>query len=303
MYKISFFSYKGGSGRSSTLVNIVPFLVKELKADSNHPIVLLDMDIDSTGLTYLLHQGENVGKSLSIQRIMVEGVPEGNRTKRQLDEHRFFTGLLKVGAEFNCEDGAVLLLPAEAGVSVGRDGTNMNMTHRDSRHIGTVIEVCERHDCAAIIFDSSAGDQETATISNGNADVIVCCMRPTIQFQEGTLDYFMRMNRSIRNKDVILVPNAVSKATTTVDDKVYPITAKLRIVDALRDSFPETGNTLHFDALEGALFGIPLVSRFLWKESILATLDQDSLAADEKEALEMYQLIACLIRKYGEKEE
>ena len=100
MYKISFFSYKGGSGRSSTLVNIIPFLVKELKADSSHPIILMDMDIDSTGLTYLLHQGDKIGSGLSIQRIMVDGVPGGNNFQKRLEEHQFFSNLLKVGSAF-----------------------------------------------------------------------------------------------------------------------------------------------------------------------------------------------------------
>lgn len=303
MYKISFFSYKGGSGRSSTLINIIPFLVKELKADRNHPIILLDMDIDSTGLTYLLHQGDKVGSGLSIQRILVEGVPGGNNFQRRLEEHPFFSNLLKVGSEFRCEDSTVLLLPAEAGVSVGKDGTNKNMTHRDSSHIEKIIEVCERYDCAAIVFDSSAGDQDTANVSNSKADVIVCCMRPTIQFQEGTLDYFKRMNRTIRNRDVILLPNAVSRVGVNVDGKMYPITAKNRIMDAFCDHFPETGNTIHFDAMIGSHFGIPLVGRFLWQESILANLDSDALTADEKEAVEMYRQVASMIHKYGQKEE
>ena len=303
MYKISFFSYKGGSGRSSTLVNIVPFLVKELNANAEHPIVLMDMDIDSTGLTYLLHQGDKVKNALSIQRIMVDGVPGGNNFQRRLDEHPFFSNLLKVGSEFKCEDGAVLLLPAEAGVSVGKDGTNKNITNRDSSHIERIIDVCERYDCAAIVFDSSAGDQDTANVSNSKSDVIVCCMRPTIQFQEGTLDYFKRMSRIIRNRNVILLPNAVSRVNTNVDGKVYPVTAKNRIIDAFDKNFPETGNTIHFDALSGSNFGIPLVGRFLWQESILNNLEESMLTEDEKEALEMYKMVASMIHKYGQEGE
>ncbi len=302
MYKISFFSYKGGSGRSSTLINIIPFLVKELKADHTRPIILLDMDIDSTGLTYLLHQGDKVKSALTIQKIMIDGVPGGNNFQRRLEEHQFFSNLIKVGAEFCCEEGAVLLLPAEAGVSVGKDGTNKNMTNRDSSHIEKIIDVCERYDCAAIVFDSSAGDQDTANVSNSKSDVIVCCMRPTIQFQEGTLDYFKRMSRIIRNRDVILLPNAVSRVSTNVDGKMYPITAKNRIIDAFRDHFPETGNTIHFDAMIGSHFGVPLVGRFLWQESILANLECDGLTEDEKEAVEMYQQVAYMIHKYGQKE-
>jgi hypothetical protein len=262
----------------------------------------MDMDIDSTGLTYLLHQGEKVGSGLSIQKIMVDGVPGGNNFEKQLEEHPFFSQLLKVGSEFNCDDGTVRLLPAEAGVSVGKDGTNKNMTNRDSSHIEKIVDVCERYNCSALIFDSSAGDQDTANVSNSRADVIVCCMRPTIQFQEGTLDYFKRMKNFIRNRDVILLPNAVSRENTTFDEKVYPMTAKNRIIDAFEKNFPETGNIIHLDALKGVHFGIPLVKRFLWKESILAKLNPEKLTEDEREAIEMYSEVASMICKFGKEE-
>ena len=301
MYRISFFSYKGGSGRSSALVNTVPFLVQKLNADSSHPIVLLDMDVDSTGLTYLLHQGDKLEGRLSIQKIMMDGIPGGNDYNKRLQDHPFFSDLLKVGSEFGVEDASVLLLPAEAGVAVGKDGTNKNITNRDAGHIGRIADFCEQYECAAIVFDSSSGDQETATVSNSKADVIVCCLRPTIQFQEGTMDYFRRMSRIVRNRDVILLPNAVSRREVDVGGKMYPISAKNRIVDAFEKSFPNTGNTIHLDALFGSLFGVPLVQRFLWQETILATLDRSELTEDEKEALEMYEYVASLVIKYGDR--
>ena len=304
MYNISFFSYKGGAGRSSALVNTIPFLAKMLNANNNHPIILLDMDMDSTGLTYLLHQSDKVGEHLTIQRIMVEGIPGGNNYSKALQDHPFFSNLLKVGGEFGIDDEeTVLLLPAEAGVSVGKDGTNRNMTNRDAGHVERIADICDRYDCSAIVFDSSSGDQETATVSNSRADVIVCCMRPTTQFQEGTLDYFKRMSRKIRGRDVILLPNAVSRRTVEVDGKQYPITAKNRIADIFEEAFPDTGNTIHLDALFGDRFGIPLVRRFLWKEAILYTFPKDNLSEDEIEALEMYEFTASLIAKYGKRED
>lgn len=304
MHYISFFSYKGGAGRSSALVNTIPFLAKMINADTSHPIILLDMDMDSTGLTYLLHQSDKVGDYLTIQRIMVDGIPGGNNYSKSLQEHPFFSRLLKVGGEFGITDeGTVLLLPAEAGVSVGKDETNRNMTNRDTGHVERIADLCYRYGCSAIVFDSSSGDQETATVSNSRADVIVCCMRPTTQFQEGTLDYFRRMSRKIRGRDVILLPNAVSRNSVEVDGKYYPITAKNRIIDTFKNAFPDTGNTIHLDALSEGRFGIPLVSRFLWKEAILSTFAPDELSEDEMEAMKMYEFTASLIVKYGKRED
>ena len=301
MLVISFFSYKGGSGRSSTLVNTVPFLGTKLEADAEHPIVLIDMDLDSTGLTYLLHQGDKITEdTLTIQGVMVDGVKGGNDfLTKELTNHLFFSSLLKVGEEFGLEGGAVLLLPAEAGVAVGNDGTNRNMSNRESSHIDRIVELCERYDCSAVVFDSSSGDQDTANVSNSKADIIVCCMRPTVQFQEGTLGYFKRMNRIIRNRHVLLLPTAVSQAELVVDGNRYPLTAKNQIVNRFENELSETGNIIHLDALLDSDFGIPLVRRFLWKEIILATLAQEELTDDERSALEMYKKVASLIAQYG----
>ena len=51
---ISFFSYKGGAGRTSLLLNTLPLIAKELNASADEPIVVADLDIDSKGLSFLL---------------------------------------------------------------------------------------------------------------------------------------------------------------------------------------------------------------------------------------------------------
>lgn len=301
MYRISFFSYKGGSGRSSALVNTVPFIARELKANSVHPIILVDMDMDSTGLTYLLHQEEAVKNHLTIQKVMTDPIVGGNRyLAGGPQDHPFFKSLIKVGQVFGLEDASVLLLPAEAGAAVGKDGSNKNISNCNYQKIDNVLRISENYQCSAVIFDSSAGDQETAKVCNEKAKVIVCCMRPTIQFQEGTMEYFNRMNQSIRNKHVILLPNAVSRDIIEVDGKKYPMTAKNGIRSTFQEKFADTGNIIHLDAFVGSYFGIPLVKRFLWQEAILATFPPEKLSDDEKDALEMYEYVAKLITKYGQ---
>ena len=53
MKNISFFSYKGGAGRTSLLFNTLPFLAQNLGATNTEPIIVLDLDIDSKGLSFL----------------------------------------------------------------------------------------------------------------------------------------------------------------------------------------------------------------------------------------------------------
>ena len=51
----SFYSYKGGSGRTTTLVNVTKHLAQKLDASKNAPILLVDADLESAGLTYFFN--------------------------------------------------------------------------------------------------------------------------------------------------------------------------------------------------------------------------------------------------------
>ncbi|MBE6659820.1 MAG: hypothetical protein E7605_00255 [Ruminococcaceae bacterium] len=53
----TFYSYKGGSGRSTTAINTVRHLADVLKASPEHPILLVDTDLESAGLTYFFNTG------------------------------------------------------------------------------------------------------------------------------------------------------------------------------------------------------------------------------------------------------
>ncbi len=48
----TFYSYKGGSGRTTTLLNTTKHLAEILNASAEHPILLVDADLESAGLTY-----------------------------------------------------------------------------------------------------------------------------------------------------------------------------------------------------------------------------------------------------------
>ena len=48
----TFYSYKGGSGRSTTCINTLLHLIGVTSADPDHPILLVDSDLESAGLTF-----------------------------------------------------------------------------------------------------------------------------------------------------------------------------------------------------------------------------------------------------------
>lgn len=51
----TFYSYKGGSGRSTTLINTAKHLIDELKVSPNNPMLIVDADLESAGLTYFFN--------------------------------------------------------------------------------------------------------------------------------------------------------------------------------------------------------------------------------------------------------
>ena len=103
MEVITFYSYKGGAGRSSTALNTLPYLVETLEADKKSPILLLDMDLDSAGMTYLLEldkhfQDNNQNKSVFDMKDFLKGTeswPDG--IAPNLGEHILYKKFVPVG--------------------------------------------------------------------------------------------------------------------------------------------------------------------------------------------------------------
>ena len=56
----TFYSYKGGSGRSTTAMNTVKHLIRELGASPDKPILMVDADLESAGLTFFFGLNEHI---------------------------------------------------------------------------------------------------------------------------------------------------------------------------------------------------------------------------------------------------
>lgn len=61
----TFYSYKGGSGRSTALINTAKHLIPALKANPQEPILIVDADLESAGLTYFFGCASRFGTLLS----------------------------------------------------------------------------------------------------------------------------------------------------------------------------------------------------------------------------------------------
>lgn len=304
MKVISFFSYKGGAGRSTLAYNIIPLLAaNHIKPSAESPMIVVDTDVDSCGMSYLLRADDKVTDTNCLQYLLYNGVESKNCSS--ISEHPFFSQLIPVGNAFGYGiNEAILLLPAKDNKNIDKDAksnySDMNVSFLEK--LNTFIDVCERRfNVPAIILDSSVGNTATANISNYAANVVVCCMRPTIQFVNGTRRFFTAVENGEKSigdeKNVIFVPNVIPKYSTTINGVEYPGYAIDKINGNFESSFGGEDHRHNYvlDMLDREEFGIPAVDRFMWQEDLLYTIDKEKLLDDEKVALERYKKLASII--------
>lgn len=302
MKTISFFSYKGGSGRSTLAYNIIPILAKEhIQPTSESPIIVVDTDVDSCGMSYLLKAENQVTDTNCVQHLL--GNPFDTKVTKSIKEHPFLGQLIPVGNAYGYdENDAILLLPAKDNKNIGKDAKS-NYAESGGfsfmESLKTFLEVCDRrYDIPAVIFDSSVGNTALANISNEASTIIVCVMRPTTQFVNGTRRFLLGVENDekmlSRGKNIIIVPNVIPRNEVVINGQRYPDAAKSKIKIDFETEFKDSiTHNYHFDLLDNDEFGIPAVNRFMWIEDALYT--KKDLDEDEKDVLQRYRKLARLI--------
>lgn len=304
MKTISFFSYKGGAGRSTLAYNVIPILAAEhIKPTADAPIIVVDTDVDSCGMSYLLRAENKVTDENCIQHLL--GSPFDTKATPSVDTHPFLSKLIPVGFEYGYDDNdAILLLPAKDNKNIGKDSKSNyaesgGFSYMES--LKSFLDVCDRrYDIPAVIFDSSVGNTALANISNEASTIIVCAMRPTIQFVNGTNRYWLGVENDEKmlsgEKHVVLVPNVIPTDHVVINGISYPDAAVNNIRMKFASSFGDDSlNIYHFDMLDPDEFGIPAVKRFMWMEDALYTKPENELNDNEKVALSRYRKLANII--------
>jgi len=303
---ISFFSYKGGAGRSTLAYNVLPILAEEhIHPTRSTPIIIIDMDIDSCGMSYLLEVEDDITEENCVQHLLNSGC--SNEIKPNIYEHPTFKNLCPVGNKFGCADNnAILFMPAKDVKNVDSTG---NSNYSDANNpfkprLKAFIDICKEYNVPAVVFDSAVGNNATANASNQVADIIVCCMRPTTQFVNGTVRFLNCLDTPASpwgggRKKVVVVPNVVPQERVVIDGLKYPGVAVDRIIDKIsllsegRDDFDDVTydtNMLNYDE-----FGIPAVASFMWREAQLYTME--NLSEQENLALSRYRKLAGIINE------
>lgn len=305
MIKASYFSYKGGSGRSSMVYNTIPYIAKELNATANEPIILLDLDIDSAGLTFLLKKNDFDSSSKYTVNDVIEGKIPGTTLEpdeMELQQHPFFSKLIPVGNEFGLlgseADRSILFIPTKPGNKLDLDKDNYDIA---GNKLDTLRSLCNKYHCKAIIFDTPAGDQLTAKWALDTSSKIITCMRITTQFREGTMDYLDRKMKIYARKEFILVPNAVPTEKIVIDgiefnyegakEEIVRGANKISLINKDNDNIVN----VEMVGLNENYFGVNEVKRFKFKEGILFRVDYNTYTEDEKNAVEAYKRLAKIV--------
>lgn len=446
----TFYSYKGGSGRSTTAINTVKHLIGKLEASPQQPILIIDADLESAGLTYFfnmdkricgrfmeaihttriladtgsIRQGITFGKSVEkcrhisqcggpgedgkdIQRLIEKLFPGNNweyfsdmqitRTERSMlkyvleafqaksreddpevhkekallgsDENTTFgkssleedynevaayfdikqfipqlraihtdatmTEAEKVAAKrtalqnflppvsfvdvsdyFCCEVGTVRFL----GVDVRYRDEQIARNGSDEL-ISTLIYECGVHNYSAVVFDCGAGTQSSAHVLHEVSDVIVYCMRPSLQFLKGTVNNLTNYKSELVNAMQEKKAKASITGTKITNDTKRPVIVLPTAVPIGQDgpisteSFVSIENIARaFSTIVDDTFCTPEtalceVNLFKWREHILGTGSRsggngvissilDSYASygtmpdDAKRAYRTYELLA-----------
>lgn len=275
---ISFYSFKGGAGRTVCTANFAGTYARQINATAERPILLMDMDLDSAGLTILLDQfHEYDGK---LKKYSTASLTTGKLDLIVQDEREefFAEGLSDVSDKVGAPKGTVLFVGAqltgERDEFAGTLNSNIRNLLRWSERISTII------------FDSASGRQEAAKVCHLFSDVIVCCCRLTGQFITGTDSHmrtFAPKHKKQSGQNTILLPTAVPPSGTKFEVN------KKQAFDLLERL--ESDDVFLFEA-------IGEVESFKWYESVLLKhRSYEKLEADEKQAVDVIGHLAKRIKE------
>jgi len=309
-----------------------------MKPTVKEPFVIVDTDTESAGSTFLYRAKDKFYKDSrypSVQRRMVIKDDTNYAEADDSDKEKFFKTMCPVGAYFGlpeAEQNAVLLIGANLDRNSAKDADVAGDGGDDGEQMenfsNNITKACKACGAKALFFDTPSGTQFLARKSIKESEIIVCCMRPTFQFREGThgqLLNFVKLDIKNRNRKRVYV---LTPTTVCVDKgqqfgpkkDAYPEKALTEIKalfnsDNLEDEDQEVKDAFKsqvmLDMLEPTkqdscdasvtdIFGIPEIKRFKWFEECLGRLliDGKELSNNDKMGLGQYDKLAQTILKY-----
>jgi len=219
MLRVSFYSYKGGAGRSTTSWNTIQRLVDIMKPTAKEPFVIVDTDTESAGSTYL-YEAEDYFKDSannqyqSVQKRIMDKTEYTFRNDSE--KEKFLKGMLPIGEKYFglSDNNAVLLIGANTDqTEFDSTGTTAAAHDQISNVRKNIVTACRTCGVKALFFDTPSGTQFLAKKSIELSEIVVCCMRPTNQFRKGTkkqlIEFIKEDLKDDDDKKYILTPTVV----------------------------------------------------------------------------------------------
>ena len=287
---ITFYSYKGGAGRSSTTLNTLPYLVKSLGATAEKPLLLLDMDLDSAGMTYLLKYDKYFQDNYDVKQFLLNEEKWSADPVDDIRSHPLISKFVEVGDLLGVEKGSILFLGDNDKAPIDND----QMQGSKETTIKMLKRFCKSNGLPGIVLDSASGDQFSAILATKYATEIVVCMRPTMQFRMGTFNYLDRLSENSVSSEIILLPTVVPETDVEIEGEFQKTKSINNILK--RSELVAEKLSIHTDFVNEETFGINEVKRFMWQEGVLYKIrNTQELKPDEIEASRRYEKLADLI--------
>jgi cellulose biosynthesis protein BcsQ len=247
--RVSFYSYKGGAGRSTTSWNTIQRLVALMEPTAKEPFVIVDTDTESAGSTFLYEAEDDFSKDdgviyQSVQKRIMDKTEK--IFKNDSDKEKFFSGMKPVGKFFGLpgsKENAVLLIGANIDRKKNEfDSTGGSEGQAQIKNFNrNILAACRACGAKALFFDTPSGTQFLARKSIELSEIIVCCMRPTTQFRKGTksqlINFIKQDYEAQYEKKYILTPTVICMDKDQVFEisgeekpRVYPGHAKEEIL-------------------------------------------------------------------------
>lgn len=242
MKVITFFSYKGGAGRTVACGNIAAALASArsfglIKEALNHRVALLDLDVFSAGAHRVFDiGGESVQeRDICIQDYLLSQITPREQLERgairleheemrEFREHRAAAG--------NCRDD-FLLFPARPEP----DQRFAVAKYHENLLLELLLEL-EQSGYEYVVLDGEAGARSMADIAMRLSDVVVMLFRLTWQHIEGTMAVARSVLKRQPTSRVYLLPTCVPLVGDA--DGIYQEHAPgLTVLKASAESIPE----------------------------------------------------------------
>lgn len=206
--RISFYSFKGGSGRSTGLCNVAYTLAAE-----GANVGIIDFDIEAAGLNYILNISRGLlNKKKTLQHYLIDPNDIGRLDDLVID----FDEISRQNKPWNDEvDGNLYFLPAGQDAELTSEVVEVEGLFPV---IGDLYDRFDEHaDLDYLLLDSRSGISNLAIPTLGHADEITVFFRYSKQHREGTKVMVRWLNRNLApfgQPEIFAVPSSVPMNVT-----------------------------------------------------------------------------------------